>query len=313
MKILIIKPSSFGDIIHALPCAKALKKVYSKCEISWIVFSIWAPVVKICLDVDKIITWDKKRGLIGFFDVLKKIDNIEYDLTIDLQGLLRSALLAKFVKSKIKLGVPGMKELSNFLIKEVFPENATMNAMLRNLEPVRFLTGENFYPEINIKVNTTCSDNIFKINGISKNFISLLPFARGKGKNWSVTNYNKLISLIDKEYPDVQIVVLGMIKDFGRICSDNVKILDLCGKTKIEDLVNILSKTKIAIGADTGPMHLSSILKTPSVFIFGSSNTNETAPYIGNFSIFSNNNNPKNINDIKPETIFSEIKKMINY
>ncbi|MDR3274779.1 MAG: glycosyltransferase family 9 protein [Endomicrobium sp.] len=309
MKILIIKPSSFGDIVQALPCANALKQIYHGCEISWVVFNRWSSIITICPDIDKIIIWDRKKGLKGFFDVLKKVSETEYDLIIDLQGLLRSALLAKFARAKIKLGVPGMKESSKFLIKEVYPKSAMINATLRNLELVHFLTGKKFYPEINIKVNTN-SNKILQDNGVSGYFISLFPFARGKGKDWSVFNYNKLINLIKREYFDIQIVVLGVIKDFGKIRSD--KIVDLCGKTKIENLAGILLKSKIAIGADTGPMHLSSVLQIPSIFIFGNSNINETAPCIGKFSLLLNNTNPKNINDIKPETVFAEIKKWIN-
>ncbi|MCA6079343.1 MAG: glycosyltransferase family 9 protein [Endomicrobium sp.] len=307
MKILIIKPSSFGDIVKALPCANALKQAYHHmCEISWVVFNRWASILKICSDVDKIIKWDREKGLKGFFEVLKKINETEYDLIMDLQGLLRSAFLAKFARAKIKLGVPGMKEFSNLLIKEVYPENAGLNSTLRSLEPVRFLTGKIFHPEVNMKIDSN-ADEILQDNGISGDFISLIPFARGKGKDWSILNYNKLIDLIKKEYFNVQIVILGSVKDFGKLKSD--KVIDLCGKTEIEDVAGILLKSKVAVGADTGPMHLSSILQTPSVFILGTLNIDDASPYMGKFSLLLNENDAKNINAVKPENVFSEIRK----
>ncbi|MDR1259849.1 MAG: glycosyltransferase family 9 protein [Endomicrobium sp.] len=310
MKILIIKPSSFGDIVQALPCANAFKKVYNRCEISWVVFNVWYSIIKICKDVDKIIMWDREGGLKGFFDVLRKINKIEYDLVVDLQGLFRSALLAKFTRAKLKLGVHGMKELSRFLIKEIHSENIMMNATFRNLEPVYFLTGKKFFPEVNIEINTMNSDKILRDNGVFGKFISFVPFARGKGKNWSIFNYNELADLIKKEYFDTQVVILGTMKDFGKINSD--KIVDLCGKTKIEDLAGILMRSKVSIGSDTGPMHLSSILQTPSIFIFGNSDINKTVPGIGKFSAFLNNSDFKNIDNIKPKIVMAEIKKLIN-
>ncbi|MDR2666185.1 MAG: glycosyltransferase family 9 protein [Endomicrobium sp.] len=308
MKVLIIKPSSFGDIIHALPCAEAFKKIYCNCEISWVVFSMWTSVLRICPDVDKVISWSRRKGLIGFFEVLKKINEKEYDLIIDLQGLLRSALLAKFAKAKVKIGAPGMKEFSNLLIKEVYPQSANLNAMLRNLEPIRFLTGKNYHPEINIKVNS-CMDKILQDNKIFGEFISFIPFARGKGKDWSVYNYHKLINLIKNEYFDMQIIVLGSIKDFGKINSN--KVVDLCGKTSIEELAAVLLKSKVNIGADTGPMHLSAVLQVPSIFIFGASDINKTYPYIGKSSLLWNKSSPKNIDCIEPNDVFIEIKKWI--
>jgi len=308
MKVLIIKPSSFGDIIHALPCVNALKQIYRNCEISWVAFNVWTSVLKICPDVDKVIPWDREKGLIGFFETLKNVNEKEYDLIIDLQGLLRSALLAKFAKAKVKIGVPGMKEFSNLLIKEVYPQSANLNAMVRNLEPIRFLTSRNYSPKINIKVNSS-ADKILQDNRVFGEFISLIPFARGKGKDWSVYNYHKLINLIKNEYFNVQIVVLGSIKDFGKINSD--KVVDLCGKTSIEELAAVLLKSKVNVGADTGPMHLSAVLQIPSVFIFGASDVKKTSPYIGKFSLLWNKSNPKHIDSIEPNDVFMEIKKWI--
>jgi ADP-heptose:LPS heptosyltransferase len=347
MEILIIKPSSFGDIVQALPCANALKQYYSGCRISWVVFSNWESVLKICSDVDEIIVWDRKKNLRGFFETLKQTRRIKYDLIIDLQGLFRSAFLAKLSSAKIKIGVPKMKEFGNFLVRQVYSENKLMNATLRNLETVRFLTGKTFNPKVNLKLSSVskrkaehilkkevhkfcnskknnsmledlddqmigfcCNKIQQKVLKSFENFISLLPFARGKGKDWSISNYHKLIDLIVKEY-GMRIVVLGAVESFGKIQSS--KIVDLCGKTTIEELASILSKSKIAIGADTGPMHLASVLQIPSVFIFGASNVNETAPCIGQFSLILNKDNPKNINDIKPETVFAEIKKWVKY
>jgi len=312
MKILIIKPSSFGDIVQAAPCAAALKQAYPGCEITWVVFSRWESLVGLFDGIDKIITWDRKKGVRGFTGALKEIRKNEYDLAIDLQGLMRSAWLARFSKAKIKLGVPGMKEGSSILIKEVYPQNAKMNATLRNLEPLRFLTGKSFKPEVKVKIDKNIRDSAEKVlagNAVKGNFISLLPFARGKNKNWSVENYLKLIELIKSKYPHFQIVVLGSYGDYGRLVSD--KVIDLCGKTDIKQLAAVLSKSALAIGADTGSMHLASVLNIPSVFIFGASDINETAPYIGRFSLLINKDNPFEIDKVSPEQVFEEAEKWL--
>ncbi|MDR3306261.1 MAG: glycosyltransferase family 9 protein [Endomicrobium sp.] len=308
MNILIIKPSSFGDIVQALPCANALKQAYSDCNISWVVFKNWEKILKLCPDIGEVIIWDRQRGIRGFLDVLRSVRQSEYDIIIDLQGLLRSAFLAKFAKAKIKVGVPGMKELSNLLIKEAYPEKADTNATLRNLETIRFLTGETFQHEVNIKINADVN-RILNDNGVSKEFIAFAPFARGKGKNWSVDNYHKLIGLIKRKFAYMQIVVLGAKSDFGGIQSNEV--VDLCGKTSIEELAGVLSKSKAVVGADTGPTHLSAVLNVPSVFIFGRSDINETAPFLGRFSLLINKEDEDNISAVKPETVFLEIEKWI--
>ncbi|MDR3125374.1 MAG: glycosyltransferase family 9 protein [Endomicrobium sp.] len=308
MKILIVKPSSFGDIVQALPCANALKQVYYGCQITWVVFANWKLLPKICTDVDEVITWNRKEKLKGFFGVLKKVRQTKYDIAIDLQGLLRSAFLTKFSKSKIKIGVPGMKEFSNILIKEIYPQRAKINATLRNLETVFYLTGKSFIPKVNIKTNANVT-NIIKNNRILENFIIFLPFARGKGKDWGILNYQKLIFLLKEKYSNLNIIVSGSKDDYGKLDSDDV--IDLCGKTNIYELASILVKARVAIGADTGPMHLASVLNVPSVFIFGMSDIKETSPYIGRFSLLINKQSQKDIQSISPEVVFTEILKWI--
>jgi ADP-heptose:LPS heptosyltransferase len=312
MKILIIKPSSFGDIVQAVPCAAALKKAYPGCEISWVVFKQWETLLEIFPDIDNIAAWDRKKGISGFFNVLKEVKKTEFDIIIDLQGLMRSTLLTKMAKGKVKLGVPGMKEFSGVLITEPYPENAKMNATLRNLEPVRFLTGKKFTPEININIDAETlqkASGILGSAGVKERFIALMPFARGKGKDWSIENYMSLIGLINTKYPSFDIVILGSKGDYGRIKSDKAK--DMCGMTDLKELAAVLSKASAAVGAETGSMHLAAVLNVPSVFIFGNSDINETAPYIGKFSLLANTQDRKEINKIKPEEVLSAAEKWI--
>lgn len=312
MKILIIKPSSFGDIVQAVPCANALKQAYPECEISWVVFNQWTELLTIFPDIDHTIAWDRQKGVIEFFRVVKTLRKQEFDTIIDLQGLLRSALLAKLIKGKKKVGVPGMKEFSNILIKEVYPENADMNATLRNLEPVRSLTGKTFKPKVNFNIDEKSLSEVrilLRKADISEKYITFLPFARGKGKDWSIENYNKLISLLTEKYPEYKIVITGSSNDYGKIKNPNVT--DLCGKTNIKQLAALLSESSLCIGADTGPMHLSSVLNTPSVFIFGASDINETSPSLGRFSLLINNDAPIKIDKISPETVLAEAEKWI--
>ncbi|MCA6071646.1 MAG: hypothetical protein LE168_04670 [Endomicrobium sp.] len=92
------------------------------------------------------------------------------------------------------------------------------------------MTGQLFNPEVNIKIGSN-AESILKDNKVFEDFLTLLPFARGVGKDWGVDNYCKLIDLVKNKYINIQIVVLGLKGDFGKIHSD--RIVDLCGKTNI--------------------------------------------------------------------------------
>jgi ADP-heptose:LPS heptosyltransferase len=309
-KILIIKPSSFGDIVQSASCASALKKLYPHARVGWVVFSRWRDLLEMFPDVDDVIEWDRDAGIYGFWRLLKRLRKTDFDLIIDLQGLLRSALLAKFAKGRFKIASPGVKECGNFLIDEVYPENSNINAVFRSLEPVRFISGETFKPQVNVAISQDAfkrAQDILKRNNVLGEYLVFIPFARGKGKDWGADNYSVLADLIKEKYPDLEIVVLGTKNCAGIVKS--LKITDLCGQTDAKELAAVISLSKIAVGADTGPMHLALFLDIPSVFIFGASDAAKTGPCAGRYSVLVNKSDKKDIRAIKPEEVFAEALK----
>lgn len=323
MRVLIVKPSSFGDIIQANPILQAIKSTWKDCSIDWLVFVQFKQVVELFQNVDNIKCWDRAGGLKSFFEILKDCSKENYDLVIDLQGLLRTAIFVRLLKAKQKIGVSGMKELSWLFLKEPYKRNKEENAIIRNLNSLSFITKKQYIPNFNINIKYI-PYNILNSNGITNNdkIIAFVPFSRGKAKTWNSNNYVELSKMIKNIDNDIKIVVLGAKKDFGKIKTKN--IIDLCGKTDIKELAGILSICKFAIGADTGSMHLASALGLNTVFIFGGSDIKETSPsYTKNSIVLSANlecspcrgkckfNNEKCLNLITPNEVFKSIKQWI--
>jgi len=322
MKILIVKPSSFGDIIQANPILQAIKTTWKDCFIDWLVFSQWKQVVQLFDNVDNIKCWDRKGGLKAFFEVLKDCNKENYDLVIDLQGLLRSAIFTRLLKAKQKIGVSGMKELSWLFLKEPYKRNKEENAVIRNLNSLSFITKEKYIPVFNINIKDIPYD-ILNSNNISKDdkIVAFVPFSRGKTKTWNINNYIELSKMIKSNDNNIKIIVLGSKNDFGKIKSKD--IIDLCGKTDIKELAEILSICKFAIGADTGSMHLANAIGIKNVFIFGGSDIKETAPYGQNSIILSSNldcspcrgkckfDKEKCLDLITPNIVFESVKQWI--
>ena len=322
MKILIVKPSSFGDIIQANPILKAIKSKWKDSLIDWLVFKQWKQVVELFPNINNIKCWDRKGGIKAFFNILKECNKENYDLVIDLQGLLRTALFCRLLKAKQKIGVSGMKELSWLLLKEPYKKNKKENAVIRNLNSLSYITKEKYEPYFNI--NTEIFPyNILEKYDIKKEdkIVAFIPFSRGKTKIWNTDNYIFLANMIKSKNKNIKIIVLGSQKDYGRIKTDN--IIDLCGKTTIKELAQILSICELAIGADTGAMHLANAIGIKNIFIFGGSDINETAPYGDNAKVITANlscspcrgkckfNKEKCLEAIKPYDVFESIKEWI--
>lgn len=322
MKILIVKPSSFGDIIQANPVLTAIKSAWQGCSIDWLVFKQWEEIVKMFPLVDNIIAWDRKGGIKEFFRVLKECNKQKYDLVIDLQGLLRTALLVKMMNAKQKIGVSGMKELSWLLVKEPYKRNKKENAVIRNLNSVSSITGVQYTPKFDIICESVSCDKLKSFNLSKDDFVvAFVPFSRGKTKTWDGKNYVELARMIKEENKNIKILVLGSAKDYGKIVSDDV--IDICGKTDIKELAGVLKMCSFVIGADTGAMHLANALGVKNVFIFGGSDINETSPYGDKSKIISaylpcspcrgkcKFDTEKCLREITPQAVFENIKEWI--
>ena len=103
MKILIIKPSSLGDVIHALRVVYQIKENSRFVQIDWVIKSELQPILSASGFVKKVYLFERGAGFINFIKLIKAIRKKKYDYALDLQGLLRSACLLKFALSKNKL------------------------------------------------------------------------------------------------------------------------------------------------------------------------------------------------------------------
>ena len=322
MKILIVKPSSFGDIIQANPIIQAIKSKWKDSLVDWLVFTQWKQVVELFSNINDIKCWDRKGGIKAFFKILKECNKENYDLVIDLQGLLRTAIFCKLLKSKQKIGVSGMKELSWLFLKEPYKRDKNENAVVRNINSLSYITKEKYVPRFDIKINEM-PYNTLKQYCIKQDdkMVAFVPFSRGKTKTWNINNYVVLADKIKNINKDIKIIILGSQKDYGKINSNN--IIDLCGKTDIKELAQILSICEFAVGADTGAMHLANAIGIRNVFIFGGSDIKETAPYGNNAKVITANlscspcrgkckfDKEKCLEQINPDKVFEGIKEWI--
>src|SRR3990172_305145 len=109
-RILIVKPSSLGDIIHSLPVLWALRKTYPDAYIGWVVKEVWQDVLADNPLIDHLIIL--KKGASGIFSAIRETRRIKFDTVIDLQGLFRSGVITFFSGATDRLGFSNARELA---------------------------------------------------------------------------------------------------------------------------------------------------------------------------------------------------------
>ena len=291
--ILIVKLSAIGDVIHALPVSYAIKETFPDAKVTWIVEPPAYDLLKMNPCVDKIILFQKKefKTFAGFakrfFPFKREVQAESYDAVLDLQGLFKSAAIAFFAKSNIKLGICDMRECSDKISKPVIGENFQGHIVERYLDTARAIgckVEKIIFPLEVPEVEQKKADAILKHAGFREgNIYAVLAIgANWANKRWSTENFAALSDwLYDKKIcpvmiggGDVDIQRAGEIESLMEIPPIN-----LVGKTNLMQLTHIIKNAKFVVGGDTGTVHLAAALKVPAIMLMGPTDANRNGPF----------------------------------
>ncbi len=288
-KVLIIKPSSLGDIIHALPVANALKETVPEVEIDWAVFRAHEPVLAGHPAITNIIAFDRHRG--GFRELsrfIRVLRAAEYDAVIDLQGLLRSGLMTLACRAGRKIGFENAREGARFFYNEkIRVSDSDMHAVDRYLLALdAFSVAAPETPRFDIAVNgadLTEAGRILKDAGIGENdeFATIAPSARWMTKRWEAEKFARL-ALALKERRGLKYIFIGSADEAG-VMSGLEGLTGreslAFGKTSLKGLAALLGRARLMITNDSGPMHIAAAMGTRALAIFGPTDPGRTGPY----------------------------------
>jgi len=285
-RILIIKPSSLGDVTHTLPFLKLLRRRWPKAHISWLVSPACAGLLEGRSDLDDLILFDRKRlgkawwnpaAAIDLFRFRREMRRRQFDLVIDLQGLLRSGWMAWETGAPVRIGFSNARELSWLFYTVCVPidtmEQHAIDRYLRmaaalgcETEPVRF------------DLAASAADHAYIDRLVdARRFAVLLPAATWPTKRWPIENYAQLVRPLRQQF-GLETVVAGG-PDAIDLAASVHGAINVAGKTTLGQLVALLEKAELVIANDSGPMHMAAALGRPLVAIFGPTNAIRTGPY----------------------------------
>jgi 3-deoxy-D-manno-octulosonic-acid transferase/heptosyltransferase-1 len=342
-KILIIKLSSIGDVVHALPFLEAVKNRHPASHIDWLIEEEASQIISGHPLINRIIvskrkSWEKevliplklKKTFSEAKDFYKDIRTSSYDIVVDLQGLFRSGFLAAISKGKRKIGMSGGREGASFFLNEPpVPVDYNQHAIDRYLKLAAFLDCETgcFKGEIPVfEKDRKKADEILLSFRKSKQIIAINPMAKWKTKLWEPDKFSEL-ALRLVEAGDYEVIFTGSASD--RPVIDNILgktgkdgMMNLAGMTNLKELAHIYSKCSVLICTDTGPMHIAAAMGCRVVALFGPTSPLRTGPYgPGHMVIKSKDGcgpcfkkecvDPKCMKDISVDMVMDEVKKVL--
>jgi heptosyltransferase-1 len=297
LKILILKPSSLGDVIQALPVLRLLKRHHRDAEVFWWIDAALAPLIEGDPDLAGVVRferkrWGKPRHWPEMLRSVRWLRAQKFDLVIDLQCLLRSGAFAWLARGKFLAGLDEVREGARGFYDLAVPRRSfhthAVDWYLSVLPPLGVPVHNNFQwlperPEIAAEVERKWPEANSKLKTQNSKLILLQPGARWKNKRWPANHFAGLVRQIAGKFPDARFAILGDRGDqpLGEVISQAApeRCLNLCGATSLPEMIEWLRRCDLLVTNDTGPMHVAAALGKPLVALFGPTEPRRTGPY----------------------------------
>ncbi len=274
-KILIIRFSSFGDIVQCMSTLSAIKNKYPNSEIHWVARSDMASILTLSPLLNKGWHFERKLGLSGLIDLAKVLRAENYTHIYDAHSNIRSRIL-----SLILAPLPFSKHFvrrSKERVKRIFLFNLKINFFPRPFKGMKsYLAPLKSWGIVENSDTDFCQSwqfgalvekKIERLN-LPESFISLVPSAAWEMKRWPLEYWKNLISLC----PNKKFVILGGPGD--DFCQelediDPARVRNLAGETSLIESCAIVEKSDLVVSADTGLIHVADILGVNGLSLIG--------------------------------------------
>ena len=282
MRIAIVKLSALGDIIHAMVALQFIKQHLPDSSIDWIVEEGFKDILINNPDIDNIHSVNikkakKNKSLSLLFKEFKKLRELpKYDVVIDAQGLIKSAIVARIIPSVKTFGFDKNSLRESFAAKfytDTYNINYDENIIMRNIGLVSSALDITVSSDdiLNKKPFLFSNSHIsFDSFSNAKVNIVLIPGASFKSKVYPVDQYAQVANELSSVANFTALWGDKLEKEMAEKIQKDAPSVHISDKLTLNELKAIIEKTDLLIGGDTGPTHMAWSLNTPSITLFGS-------------------------------------------
>ena len=272
MKIAIVKLSSLGDIVHSMAALQFIKKNRPESEIDWVVEDSFKELLKNNPHINNVhtVSLKKIKSLRLFIIEMRKIRNFgSYDVVIDAQGLIKSSIVARFVKSKKRVGFDrrSIREpLASYLYTKKVYVDYEKNTIDRMVELLCFPF------DIKVTRNEIINKNFFLFSSSRVNIPKKPYIVFVIGSTWESRNYPKEKFVEVAKSLKMHCIVLwgtDQEKEKAYWMKRQTGFIEVLPLLSLDDLKRVIQNSLLLVGNDTGPTHMAWGLNTPSITLFG--------------------------------------------
>ena len=274
MRILIVKPSSLGDVVHGLRVIAQAKGSGSDLNVDWVIKRGLSGILIASAIVNTIFFYDRGKGFFRYANLAAKIRRRNYDFILDMQGLIRSAFLVKLAKGVRKLGRADGREFSTLFYDSIGEKDRSIriHAIDRMLPFLTALGISDFDESLPLQFSGSSLNGKLKKLLLGKKNVLLFPESRRKEKVWPF--FKDLVKMLSSDRR-FRVVVAGAESHRNEFSES----LDLRGKVSLNELPALVGHADLVVSNDSAPLHVASAMGRPSVSLFGPTDPVRYGPY----------------------------------
>ena len=318
-RILLIKPSALGDVVHTIPVLVKLRARYPSARIDWLITPENAEVVRSHPALSNVVLFARRdfskrghrwRATVAFRDLLKQIRRAKYDLIVDMHGQMRSAFFTLISGARVRIGFDRPIKFSRTISAEHDLKNVPshgwrgaregswvaythripiptldVHAIDRYLWVAPLLGLDDNPPDLRIYLSPETIQNVERLleqHGVraSKRLIVLVPGTIWETKHWTIEGFAGVARQF--LHDGFAVALAGTKRDEQRcrqIAAAAPDVCDLSGKTTPAELAALIRRAEVAVTNDSGSMHVAASLGKPMVSVFGPTNPVHIGPY----------------------------------
>jgi lipopolysaccharide heptosyltransferase I len=307
-KILLVRLSSLGDVIQTLPLPAVIRRAFPQARIGWAIDTELAPAIRGHPSVDYIhscdrnrwghvlknpLTWPRVAGEARAF--IEEIRAVGYDCALDVQGLLKSALIPFFVRIRPRIGFAHRRELTQFFYTERYltkdeyfdPNRMHIDHMLALARVIGCDTQryEIRLPPVEAEYRSQVDLLLSGAFEHAKPLVAITPGTQWASKRWPLDHWLDLLRMV-LAGTDANLVLVGsdadatiaatLMEELGRAARG--RVLNLAGMTSLRELYALFERVAVTVAADTAPLHIAGAAGWDLVGLFGATAASRTGP-----------------------------------
>ena len=301
MHILIVKLSSIGDVVHALPAVALLRRALPEARISWAVERRASQILENSPAIDDLIVIDSRRWRKHPFSKMTMLELKQFrsalagvDVAIDLQGLIKSGVVALASGAKIRAGFESSElreRASRLFLTDQIPTGSSEHVIEKNLSLVRWLLSrqqqtQNAEPEgrYEFPIHVSREDERYieeELGGQIDRFAIINPGGGWPTKLWPAKSYGAITDVLWEEFGLRSLVTFGPgEEELAAAVAGNSTSGARPFASSLKQFVALARRARLFVGGDTGPLHIAAACGTPVVGLYGPTMPERNGPFI---------------------------------